>query len=93
MAALVLGSAQPRPQSLLTGSGLVALGLGLRFWAFSYLGGAGRTRDPGRPPTSVGSGPYRHMGHPVYLANTAVAASLDRGSGKAAMASATARSS
>jgi protein-S-isoprenylcysteine O-methyltransferase Ste14 len=45
----------------------------LRLFAVSALSGRARTRDPAPPPFRVETGPYRHVRHPLYLANTVAA--------------------
>jgi len=47
-------------------------GLGLRIWARSYIGRHTRGQELQAPYRAVG-GPYRWIGHPLYLANTLVA--------------------
>lgn len=75
-AVLAVLSGQPTLPSV--GSSLVLLlfGLGLRCWATSHIGGAGRTRLPGPPTNRVVSGPYRLLRHPLYVANLGIALGL-----------------
>lgn len=50
------------------GAGLVAVGLGLAFWAFSLFHRAGTTLDPrGGSTALVSSGPYRYTRNPIYV--------------------------
>ncbi len=76
VAALVLGVARPSPGTVASSLGLLIPGLGLRLWAFTHLGGRGRTRDPRAPTDRVCSGPYRLLGHPVYVGNAVMAAAM-----------------
>lgn len=50
----------------------LGMGLGLRIWARSYIGRHTRGQELQAPYRAVG-GPYRWIGHPLYLANTLVA--------------------
>jgi len=51
----------------------LALGLGLRIWARTYIGRHTRGDALQAPYRAVG-GPYRWIGHPLYLANCLVGA-------------------
>ncbi len=86
MAALVLGLARPTPATLAASLGLLVPGLALRLWAFTHLGGRGRTRDPGPPIDRVSSGPYRWVGHPIYLGNASMALAMLVAAGLSALA-------
>ncbi|MBM3322642.1 hypothetical protein FJY69_04110 [candidate division WOR-3 bacterium] len=54
--------------ALLFGLPLIALGLGLRFWAAGYIGQHGRGREI-ELVELVQTGPYRWTAHPLYLGN------------------------
>lgn len=71
----VLGG-RPTVGSFVLGGLLSAPFLALRAWAFAFLGGQGRTRDPAPPAARVVSGPYRFVKHPVYVANMGLALAL-----------------
>jgi protein-S-isoprenylcysteine O-methyltransferase Ste14 len=75
-AVLALLSSRPGAGTLPAALPWLAAGLALRAWSFSWLGGQGRTRDPGPPAVRVIGGPYALFEHPVYLANVAVALGL-----------------
>jgi hypothetical protein len=75
-AALALLAGDVDGQSVVAALPWLGGGLGLRFWAFIWLGGAGRTRSLEPPASRVIGGPFRLLAHPVYLANLAVAAGL-----------------
>ncbi|MBJ94399.1 MAG: hypothetical protein CMP23_07950 [Rickettsiales bacterium] len=68
--------ADPSWFSLMLAMPLLALGCGLRAWAFQHLGGGGRTRQPRAPTSRVTSGPYQRLSHPVYLANVIISLAL-----------------
>jgi protein-S-isoprenylcysteine O-methyltransferase Ste14 len=72
---VLLALAHPSSTTLALGAGLSGAGHLGRIAAFRWLGGVGRTRDPGPPAARVVGGPYR-LRHPVYLANGVVAAGL-----------------
>lgn len=50
----------------------LGLGLGLRIWARTYIGRHTRGQELQAPYRAVG-GPYRWIGHPLYVANVLVA--------------------
>jgi len=54
---------------------LLVAGLALRIWARAHIGPHSRGRNLSAPERCVG-GPYRWIGHPLYLANLLVAAAL-----------------
>ncbi len=58
---LILILAQPTPRSLAIGGAIAAVGEALRVWAAGHLNKA-------REVTS--SGPYRFVGHPLYVGST-----------------------
>jgi len=76
LALLALATAAPSAGGLAVGSAAMLLGCSLRCWAFSHLGAAGRTRDPGPPVSRVVTGPYAHVAHPVYLSNLLIAVGM-----------------
>lgn len=63
------------PQGCRVSAALLLAGLALRAWARRHIGPHSRGRELSCPERSV-SGPYRFFGHPLYLANTLVVASL-----------------
>lgn len=54
---------------------LLVAGLALRLWARAHIGPHSRGRNLSAPERCVG-GPYRWVGHPLYLANLLVVGSL-----------------
>jgi protein-S-isoprenylcysteine O-methyltransferase Ste14 len=58
---IVLGLAQPTPQSLVAGGLVACAGEGLRFWAAGHL-------NKSREVTM--SGPYRWLAHPLYVGSS-----------------------
>ncbi len=60
---LVIVLAQPTPRSLGTGAAIAACGEAIRVWAAGHLNKA-------REVTS--SGPYRFVGHPLYVGSTVI---------------------
>ena len=63
------------PRGSLPSCTLLIAGLALRAWARRHIGPHSRGRTFACPERSI-AGPYRFMGHPLYLANLLVAASL-----------------
>jgi len=64
---LVLVLAQPTPRSLAIGGAIAAAGEALRIWAAGHL-------NKSREVTS--SGPYRFVGHPLYVGSTVMGAGV-----------------
>lgn len=75
-ALLALAAGRPGAATIALAMPWLLGGLALRAWAFSWLGGEGRTRDPGPPRRRVRGGPFPWLAHPVYLGNVAVAAGM-----------------
>jgi protein-S-isoprenylcysteine O-methyltransferase Ste14 len=74
IAALLLGGAT-LPGRVIGGVLLLA-GLGVRFWACRYMGGAAHvhTRKARKHRPLMTGGPFAHVRHPIYLANGAMLA-------------------
>ena len=70
--ALVLWLAQPTPSTVAVGAAIGMVGEGLRIWAAGHLNKA-------REVTT--SGPYRWVGHPLYLGSSVIGAGLAVASG------------
>jgi hypothetical protein len=67
LGAVVLWLAAPTPASLAIGGTIAAAGEGLRVWAAGHL-------NKGREVTV--SGPYRWLGHPLYVGSSIMGAGL-----------------
>lgn len=77
VAAVALVFAQPRPELLVGGAALIALGLGLRAWAAGHL----RKAEP-----LTTSGPYAHLRHPLYFGTALILAGFAVACGRAWLA-------
>jgi protein-S-isoprenylcysteine O-methyltransferase Ste14 len=65
--AIVLALARPTPRSLAVGLGVAIVGEAIRIWAAGHL-------NKGREVTS--SGPYRWVGHPLYVGSSVMGVGL-----------------
>jgi len=68
---LALVFADPRPELLIPGLGLMVVGEGIRFWGAAYLGLTARSSSPSAGKL-VTRGPYAHTRHPLYWGNFAL---------------------
>jgi protein-S-isoprenylcysteine O-methyltransferase Ste14 len=59
---------RPSAAGLVAALPVLGVGLGLRFWAAGHIGAAGRANVP-QGTTRIWAGPYRLLGHPLYIGN------------------------
>jgi len=63
------------PKGCLASLPLLLVGICLRIWARRHIGPHSRGRNLSCPERSTG-GPYRHLRHPLYMANLCVVAAI-----------------